>query len=292
MNNIQRHTSTEILSFKGMGDVHAVLSAVKEAGFSAYDATMDEYLTEITEAEDYREKAMALRAFADGIGLPCNQSHAPFPTWKKGEEDFNERLFARICRVLEVSAILGAKICVVHPCNDATAEENAVFYRRLEPFARKFGIKIALENMWNVGQWDPFVAAPAACSDHVDFLKHLALLPSDVFVACLDIGHAEMAGLHTGAVQMIETLGNRIEALHLHDTDKVHDNHELPGTMQIDYAPILEALANMGYAGDITLEASSFAYGKTGADCFSAMKIMAQTAGNIREELEKRIRNR
>lgn len=286
MSNKNRYLSTEIRSFKAFGDCRSILSALKEAGFTAYDATMDDYLQEILEVDDYLEKAKELRAYADGLGLPCNQSHAPFPSWKKDDESYNQRLFPLLCRSLEVSGILGAKICVVHPNNDATAEENAAFYRRLEPYARQAGVKIALENMWNVASWEPFLAAPAACSHHEDFMHHLELLPSDVFVACLDIGHAEMAGLDTNAVTMIVTLGDRLQALHLHDNDRVKDYHELPYTMNIDFTPILAALARSGYEGDITLESSSYAWELHGDECLSAMKRMAQTAALIRDRLD------
>ncbi|MBQ8295602.1 MAG: hypothetical protein IJX87_04115 [Clostridia bacterium] len=73
----------------------------------------------------------------------------------------------------------------------------------------------------------------AACSHHDDFKAHLELLPADVFVACVDIGHAEMAGLSTSAAQMIETLGDRVLALHVHDVDLVHDNHQVPFTQKL-----------------------------------------------------------
>lgn len=57
-------------------------------------------------------------------------------------------------------------------------------------------MKIAAENMWN------FIGgktSPAACSDEVSFREHLDAVNDDYFVACVDIGHAEMAGLDTSA---------------------------------------------------------------------------------------------
>lgn len=286
------YISTEINSFKAVGDNRKILKMLKDAGFTAYDFSMfnGSLADEILYAQDYIERAKAFRAYADEIGLPCNQAHAPFPTAKKGDAQYNEKTFPVIVRALEISGILGAKVCVVHPCNDYTAEENAELYRAFEPYARKAGVKIGVENMWNCVNWGTpeFRATSAACSHHDDFKAHLELLPEDVFVACLDIGHAEMTGLDTSAVQMIETLGNKLQALHIHDNDKVHDSHRLPYTGDVAFREILEALEKIGYTGDVTLEADMFAR-KFPLELYpQAMKLMAETADYMRRTLSEK----
>ena len=248
--------STEIGSFSKLGDIKAILSLLKNAGFTAYDYSMCHAIAQdVLYAENYIEKAQEIRDFADSIGLPCNQTHAPFPTARKGQEEYNMEIFPVVARSIEISGVLGAKVCVVHPCNDYTAEENYELYKRLEPYARKAGVKIGVENMWN---WREGHASTAACSHHDDFRKHLDLLPADVFVACLDIGHAEMFGLDTSAVQMIEKLNERLEAIHLHDVNLYNDNHSLPFTQKVDFNKVIEAFKKVGYQGDITLESINF----------------------------------
>ena len=145
-----RYISTEISSYRRYGNDKQVIKLLKESGFTAYDYTMDvgegkDLLLE----DDYIERAQALRAYADSIGILCNQTHAPFETARKGNEEYNKNMIPLIIRALEVSAILGAKACVVHPCNDYTAEENAALYKQFEETARKVGVKIATENVWN-----------------------------------------------------------------------------------------------------------------------------------------------
>lgn len=284
------YISTEINSYKKFGDIHAVLTLLKEAGFTAYDFSMfgKSWMqpNEFLEAEDYIEQAKALRAFADGIGIACNQSHAPFPTLVKGNEAYNEQTFPYLVRAIEVSGILGVKVVVVHPGNDHTAEENAVFYKKLEPYARKAGVKIGLENMWNWDREKGHTRA-AACSHHDDFKKHLDLLPEDVFVACLDIGHAEMFRDETNAVKMIETLGERLQAIHLHDVDKTHDNHSIPFVQKVDYASVIEALKKTGYQGDITLEADTFAKGAPKELVPAAARYAAAVADYFKTQMEK-----
>ncbi len=248
--------STETGSFSKLGSIQAILRVIKDAGFTAYDYTMCSSIShDVLYADNYLEKAKEVRDFADGIGLPCNQTHAPFPTARKNQEDYNNEIFPVIVRAIEISGILGAKVCVVHPCNDYTAEENYEIYQRLEPYARAAGVKIGLENMWN---WREGGVSTAACSHHADFRKHLEMLPADVFVACLDIGHAELQGLDTSAVQMIETLNERLEAIHLHDVDFFHDNHSLPFTQKTDFNAVINAFRKVGYKGDITLESLHF----------------------------------
>lgn len=280
--------STEIGSFRKYLNNEEILRLLKDSGFTAYDFSMFRSGSgdRLIDGGDYKRRAQALKTYADGIGIVCNQAHAPFPTAVKGNDAYNKEIFPEIVRAIEVAGILGAKVCVVHPCNDYTAEENAALYRRFESYARRAGVRIGVENMWN---WDQTAghATKAACSRHDDFLAHLSLLDENVFVACLDIGHAEMQGLETTAVQMIETLGTRLQALHIHDNDRLHDSHALPYTCAIDFSAILSALRKIGYKGDVTLEADSF-LPKFPPELYAgAVKFMAEVARNIKDRLER-----
>ena len=191
-----------------------------------------------------------LRRVADEAGIVCNQSHAPFPV------DCPE-IREMLPRAIEYTAEAGAGICVIHPDNRKSAEANAVMFRELLPIAKSFGVKIATENMW---LWDRKEdhAIFAACSNQADFITHINAVDHPDFVACLDIGHAEMRGLGTSAPDMIRALGARLRAIHLHDNDLWHDSHELPFTMDIDFQAVADALRTVGYAGDITLEADAY----------------------------------
>lgn len=254
--------STSTQPFDRLGSIEGVISALKEAGFDAYDYSMFYdgcRNTSILFFDNWKERAIALRKFADEIGIACNQSHAPFPSWKKGEEEYNQKTFTDIVKAIEITGILGGKVCVVHPWNDANAEENAAFYNRLLPVAKRCNVKIGVENMWNWNWGVDTHASAAACSHHDDFLRHMELLDKDWFVANVDIGHAEMEGLNTSAVEMLHALKDRVQALHIHDNDKHGDTHALPFTMQIDFRKICQALRDIGYQGDVTLEVASFA---------------------------------
>ena len=130
-------------------------------------------------------------------------------------------------------------------------------YEDLLSFAKSCGVKIATENMWN---WDRVLdqAAPAACSDPESFNAHLDAVNDPDFVACLDLGHAEMRGLNTTAVDMIHALGSRLQALHIHDNDRWHDSHQIPFSMNINYDGIVKALKSVDYKGYFTLESCEY----------------------------------
>ena len=73
-----------------------------------------------------------------------------------------------------------------------------------------------------------------------------------------------MRGVEASAVELIRALGSRLQALHIHDNDKWHDSHQIPFSMNIDFLPIVDALKEIQYQGEFTLEANAYLakYGK------------------------------
>ncbi len=281
--------STEIGSIASIAGEEKAIEYVAKAGFDAFDLSMfalcewNKDFTKMVWTEhpftrpDYIRFARRLRRIGEDNGIYCNQSHAPFPTAKLEEK--------HIKRAIECTAEVGGEICVIHPCNDYTAEQNAEMFMRFLPFAKEHNVKIAVENMWNWNE-EASEACAAACSSAEDFKRHLDLLDDAYFVACVDIGHAEMRGLNTSAVKMIKTLGNKVQALHIHDNDRWHDSHMLPYTMQINWCEVLKALKGIGYQGDFTLEADSYlsANGFHQDNLLLGVKNIAESVKRLREE--------
>ena len=253
--------STQTSPFNLYGDNKAIVKLLKDSGFTAYDMSMYSHKDSehaMIDFDDYKERAAELRAYADSIGIKCNQSHAPFPSAKKGNEEYNEYIFPYLLRAIEVSGILGATTCVIHPCNDYTAEENAVLYGRLKECAEKSGVIICTENMFNWNR-ETGRAGFAACATAKDFCDHLALLDKNVFGACLDLGHGDLMGDTVSTVELIHALGDRLIALHVHENDKRSDQHVLPYAYRRDsYDKIIAALREIGYKGDVTFESGNF----------------------------------
>ncbi len=268
--------STEIGSSSRIVGEHKAVELVGKAGFDAWDFSMfdmarwDWGTRSVVDnghplrSSGYLKFARELKHVGEEMGIHCNQSHAPFPVYVP-------EIYSYIKRAIECTAEAGGKICIVHPDNNKSAEENAEMYFELLPFAKECGVKIATENMWNWNK-ETDCAAAAACSHHDDFLKHVLAVNDPDFVACLDIGHAEMRGLDTSAEKMILTLGDHLQALHIHDNDLWHDSHAVPFSMQIDFKKMVKALKKINYSGYLTLEADTHFRG------FSAEEVPVKMA--------------
>lgn len=275
--------STEIASAAKIIGEEKTIEYVAKAGFDAWDFSMFsmckyDWATKTVNPTDHPLSSDNYLAFARRLkqigldnGIHCNQSHAPFPVYSKEIRSY-------LKRAIECTAEAGGKICVIHPDNFKSAQENAEMYLELIPFANEYGVKIATENMWC---WDnekdhscfAACATPKSFCDHVDAANGI--------VACLDIGHAEMKGSDTTAVEMIKALGHRLQALHIHDNDKWHDSHQIPFSMDIDFVPIIKALKEIDYKGYFTLEVDQYLKNRTADNIFDGIKEMADSAKKL-----------
>ena len=281
-------TSTEIDSIaKVVGNEKAVELCAK-AGFDAWDFSMFNMhklaglpvpFRHGLNSARYLRLARTLKRVGLDNGIVCNQSHAPFPVRLPSVRGVLEL-------AVECTAEAGGEICIIHPDNNKSAEQNAEMFFELLPFARQCGVKIATENMWN---WNVIKnrSSFAACSTGEDFRKHIDVVGDEFLVACLDLGHAEMEGSGDGAVNMIHTLGHRLQALHIHDNDRIHDDHQIPFSMNIDFSPIVKALRDIDYKGYFTLEASEFMKKYSKDNAFEGVKKLSESARRLADEFEK-----
>lgn len=281
--------STEINSAaRHIGEERAI-EYIAKAGFDAWDFSMFkmcnyDWGTGAVSANNHPLSGNNYLAFARRLkqigldnGIICNQSHAPFPSTP---------VRAYLKRAIECTAEAGGKICVIHPDNNKTPEENAEMYFELLPFAKEHGVRIATENMWN---WDSEKdqSSFAACATPASFCAHLDAVNDNAFGACLDIGHAEMRGVGTSAVEMIHALGNCLLALHIHDNDQWHDSHQIPFSMKIDFESVVHALKEIGYSGYFTLEADQFLTEYTEENVFTGIKRLADAARRLADRFEE-----
>lgn len=282
--------STEIGSAAKIVGEERAIEYIASAGFDAYDFSMFAmcgydwgkkigYQTKHQlSGNEYLAFARKIKQVATDNGIICNQSHAPFPTGCKEIRSY-------LKRAIECTAEVGGEICVIHPDNYASAEENAEMYFELLPFARSCGVKIATENMWG---WDDTVghAVPHACATPESFNAHLDAVNDDFFVACLDIGHAEMKGMNTSAPEMIRALGSRLKALHIHDNDRFLDSHQIPFSMKIDFVEVVKALKEIEYSGYFTLEADQYLKNYNSENISFGIKELANSARKLIEMFE------
>ena len=279
--------STEINSAARIVGEKKAVELIGRAGFDCWDLSLFEMCRwdwankcpvvgdHPYQGANYLSYVRDLRKIAEDFGMECNQSHAPFPIDKPPVR-------AMLERAIECTAEAGGKICIIHPDNNKSPEENAEFYFELLPLAKSYGVKIATENMWNWTRENGLnQAAPAACSHHDNFNAHLDAVNDEYFTACLDIGHAEMKGLDTSAPQMIRTLGKRLGALHIHDNDRWRDLHQIPFEGSIDWNEVVKALREVDYKGEFTLEADTYLGAYNADNIFEGVKNLAESARKL-----------
>lgn len=250
-------TQTEALSDR-FGD-EAAVRILCESGFDGIDYSMFMMKDDdcILNTSEYKNHAKKLAVIAESYGVTFEQAHAPFPSAKDGNCEYNQKMHEKLKRSLEVAGLLDAKICVVHPVQfkENQFEQNMELYSKLEPYAADYGVKIALENMWGRDkELDRIV--PNVCSVAEEFNRYVDAVNPEHFTACLDLGHCGLVGDNAGA--MIRQMGKRLGCLHVHDNDHIHDSHTFPYTAKMDWDDILRALGEIDYQGNFTFEADYF----------------------------------
>ena len=242
------------------------IKMLAKAGYDAYDMSLFHPLSsdDLLYKEDFCDYAKKLRGLADGLGIVCNQAHAPFPS-STPEHDKDEEIYKSIVHSMQIASILGAKCIIVHPkqhlpyrSNEAELKKiNMEFYNSLIPYCEKFDINVAVENMWQHNPVGKTTIVNSTCARVEEFCDYIDTLNSDRIVACLDIGHVSLCGEDMSV--MIRGLGGkRLKALHVHDTDGYRDLHTLPFTSCNDFPLVMKLLKEIGYEGDLTFEADSF----------------------------------
>lgn len=262
---------------------------LKNAGYDCLDLSLFEMIRDdsVYIAGDWKKVVEERKAFADANGIKFNQSHAPF-SFNWADENIRENIAKpRVEQSLEVSAMMGVDIVVVHPLHwmpylgheKEAFDLNVAYYKSLVPLARNLGVRVALENMWQRE-----VKRKCICTDVAGFAKDHAdlidAIDSEYVVACLDVGHSSLVGEE--AQDTIRFLGHdRLKSVHLHDNDYQGDRHTLPGLGMMNWDEIMKAFDDIKYDGEFTYEADNFLKGFDNDYFPKAVEFMVQTARHL-----------
>ena len=250
--------SSNMMRFHDAFGIKETFNIFAKAGIQGMDFNNDvgEYHTKEHDKQFYID----LAKYAKEQGIAICQAHAPFPS-SFPEDEKNEPRFWDIVQGMQNAAYLGAPMIVVHPCchlkyaEDDNAEKlfeyNFNFYKRLIPYAKEFGIKIAIEN---IGR-DSVTSTPER------LIKLFDALNDPVFTICFDVGHCLFQGVDPA--EAIIKLGDRLVdgCTHVHDNNGERDSHTLPYYGKVEWESVMKALADIGYKGDLNYEASAFLAG-------------------------------
>lgn len=251
---------------------------IKDCGFegldyninNVFDATFDaEKLTSFFDKsiEDIFAYYEPLKNAANKYDISFSQFHGLFPMYFPNEEAKNDYVIAVMEKMMAVCKYLDCKYIVTHPWinPDIKKEEemaiNLKVYRRLIPAAKKYGVKICLENLF---RRDQFFCYEGVCVDAGEVCRYIDTLNEEageeIFGFCLDLGHANV--LKKNLYQYITALGNRLSVLHIHDNNGTCDTHGIPYTQRdvrgknstINWDGFLRGLQEIGYEGPLAFE--------------------------------------
>ena len=232
---------------------------IKAVGYDAVD--YQSFCTEpgtglfAKSASEFERFLIRDRDAAKEIGLIIGQTHGVWPYDDTKPENYGAK-FEAMLKSIEGTAILGAPYVVIHPVlptlwnpsehHEKDLESNIEYVKKLEPYAKKYNVKLALENMPN----------PHVPCGHVKELKAcLDAVNSDYVVACMDVGHC--TAISDGAGDMARMLGDKLRVLHMHDNDGRRDIHMLPYQGVTDWTDFAKAIREIGYQGTLSLETTS-----------------------------------
>jgi sugar phosphate isomerase/epimerase len=109
----------------------------------------------------------------------------------------------------------------------------------LDAFAKPLGVRLLAENL---------VSEPTTPEHLMEIFSigHLTRIG-----VCLDLGHANIT---VGIAEAIDTLGDRIGSVHVHDNHAVRDEHLWPGDGNIDWPTTINSLKGLKSSPAYVLE--------------------------------------
>ncbi len=259
------------------GNDDASMARLAACGFEAIDFNLDHIFNPAEYVkgkefpfcdksyEELEEYYAPLKAAAKKHGIAFSQTHAPFPIYYEGKDKENEYIFEVIQKTIAINSFIGCPATVIHPyvCRneDRAREVNMDIYTRLIPTAKKYGVKICLENLFYCINGSVVAGTCADAEDACRYIDELnAIAGEDIFGFCFDVGHANLVGKNLG--NYIRKLKDRLTILHIHDNDGVYDCHLMPYTQTIgwgenlatDWDGFLQGLRDIGYTGTLSFE--------------------------------------
>jgi sugar phosphate isomerase/epimerase len=269
---------------KALGTDEAIRMLAR-AGFDALDwSFFDMWQDESVWLQDnWRETAAHIRDLCAACGLTVVQAHAPFPT-SGDTKEFDDHAMAIILRAMEAASIMGATQIVVHPRQQVAHaqhaqllfDESVALYKGLIPYCEQWNIRVCAENMWQYDKRREYIV-DSICSQPDEFNALLDAVDSPWIIGCLDIGHCALVGVEPA--DFIRAMGNkRLLALHVHDVDWKHDNHDMPFLRRLNWEEITRALGEIDYQGDFTFEADTW-NARMPAELQEAASVMLEKVG-------------
>lgn len=229
------------------------LETIRESGFSMIEVVFNREHLDYRNEEEVRAAAIQI----DALGMEAYSFHAPFgDDIDISSPDAAQREYAldEILKAVDAAAVLSVHYFVIHP-GPETAErpsreecmlrmENVTTsIGRVAVRCTELGIQCVLENKL------PHLLFGSSS----DLIWILAALKNRRIGACLDTGHAYLAG---DLYQLVNKAAPHLRMLHVHDNNGHGDDHLAPGDGRIDWTALFKELAAVRFHGALMLEIS------------------------------------
>jgi len=294
----------------GMEEIYGTDGAyrlIAECGFDAADANIDLLLPGkmivqkkipsifLGNDKDCLPAFLPWRDAAIKYKLGNDQAHAPFPSciWSPEEPEYNNTILEMLRKFIIGCDYIGCRKLVIHPFGSSYEryityaqefEDNIKGYSNLADTAKKYGVTICLENCYNEHNGKVMFGIgsdiPETCS-LIDELNQL--VGEKVFGFCLDIGHMLLMGMDVRRV--MENIGSRLCAIHIHDNNGIADQHLAPYMGIMDWNSFILALKANQYKGTLSFETFNIWNCIDRKLCPEFMKFLAKTGRYFSERL-------
>lgn len=236
-------TNTNLIAFNRNGtktEMPSLIPRYARGGFTTLDTNLCEMLnpTNSLLKEDWPVYVRSILELKKGFDLIYNQAHAPYGLTA-------EALHPLFERSLEICAVLGIPVLVVHPF-PTSVEENVAAFTPYIARAGALGISLAFENLNKEGE----------LTELDDLVRLVDAFGEKTAGICWDTGHAHMCG--HDMVEDIKKMGSRLVATHIADNHGQHDEHLLPFFGTIAWEGVVKALSEEGFEGQLSLECMFF----------------------------------
>lgn len=234
-----------------------VLREIAKAGYSYIEIWGDKAHLDPT----IFPNVSSLKRLLKELHLQSYSLHAPFSYVNIAslDDEYRKHSIRIIKKSIELCSKVEGKIVIIHPHSTGMfpdlkdcpqmihkIEESV---RELTFFAKRFGIKIGVENIPYLGGWD-------FGSKISNLVKLIEKIDSDELGLCLDTGHIFVGRENVDLSRNVLDCGKSLIALHIQDTDGEKDQHWLPGEGIIDWSKFSEDLGSINYQEIFMLEVS------------------------------------
>ena len=216
------------------GDPEPYLRRIAVAGFTHVHWCHHWCTDFLYAAPEIRQISRWLKELRLGV-LDLHASAGQEKNWASAREYERQAGVALVRNRLEMTARLGGDVIILHVPGGAPDDVLRRSLAALETASAKCGVRVALENG--------------------DFAVNRRLLGEygpEFLGLCYDSGHGNLC--QADGLAQLETLRDRLLAVHLHDNDGASDQHKLPFTGTIDWPRLTRILARSAYRKCISLE--------------------------------------